>query len=66
MNIESKLDKIIGDIGEIKVTQAEHHIVLKDHIRRTELLENAIKPSRIIALLAAIAAIIESLHWALK
>jgi hypothetical protein len=66
MSIENKLDRVLEDIAEIKVTQARHHEVLKDHIRRTEILENAIKPSRIIALLAALAAIIESLHWAFK
>ncbi len=66
MSIENKLDKIIEDITEIKVTQVEQHVVLKDHIRRTEILENAIKPSRIIAILAAIAAIIESLHWTFR
>lgn len=66
IDINHKLDKIIEDIGEIKVTQGRQHEVLKDHIRRTEALENAIKPSSILKLLAVLAAIIESLHWALK
>lgn len=37
--IEKKLDAVVEDIGEIRITLAEQHIVLKEHIRRTALLE---------------------------
>lgn len=66
MSIDVKLDKIIENIGEIKVVQAKQQVILQDHIRRTEILEKAISPTRIIMLLAALAAIIESLHWIMK
>ena len=39
-----KIDTIQKDIGQIKIILAEQHISLKEHIRRTELLETALKP----------------------
>jgi hypothetical protein len=66
MSLEVKVDKILDQVTEIKITLASQHEILKDHIRRTELLEKATSPSRVIALCAAIAGIIESLHWMLK
>lgn len=39
-----KTDQILDRLGKIDVTLAEQHITLKDHIRRTELLESEIKP----------------------
>lgn len=39
--IQQKVEKISDDVGDIKVTQARHDEVLKDHIRRTELLEES-------------------------
>ena len=42
--IEDKLDKVVETIGEIKVTLGAQHITLEEHMRRTELLENEIKP----------------------
>ena len=44
--INEKLDKIVADIGEIKVTMATNTVVLEEHIRRTEIAElniNSIK-----------------------
>lgn len=58
--------EVRDDLAAIKTTLAAQHETLKDHIRRTELLERAISPHRVLALCGAIAAIIESLHWVLK
>lgn len=44
IRLESKVDKIGDQIGSINVTLAEQHVTLKDHIRRTELLEQALVP----------------------
>lgn len=44
MDNDQKFDVIMKDIGEIRIVQAEQHIILKEHIRRTELLEEDIKP----------------------
>lgn len=42
--IENKLDKIVDDIGSINVTLGEQHVSLKEHIRRTALLEAKVAP----------------------
>lgn len=42
--IEDKLDAVIQRINSIDVTLAAQHESLKDHIRRTELLEEEVKP----------------------
>lgn len=42
--IENKLDILSDKIGSIDKTLAAQHESLKDHIRRTEILEVAIKP----------------------
>lgn len=42
--IENKLDSISDRIGNIDVTLAAQHESLKEHIRRTSLLEEAVKP----------------------
>lgn len=42
--IEDKVDKIIEKISSIDVTLAAQHVSLKDHIRRTEILEKEMKP----------------------
>lgn len=59
-------DEVLHRLGSIDTTLAKQHESLKDHIRRTEILEKAVSPSRIISLIAAMAAIIESLHWIMK
>ena len=57
--IENKLDKVAEDIGEIKVTQASQHVSLKEHMRRTELLEQVVEPmKKHLLILAAIGRII--------
>lgn len=45
--MEKKIDKILTEIQEINVTLAEQHVTLKEHIRRTELLENDIRPIKV-------------------
>jgi hypothetical protein len=71
--MEKKLDKIAEDISEIKTTLAEQHITLKEHIRRTELLESDLHPIKVhvakvegafklIMALIAIAAAIGAFH----
>lgn len=42
--IENKIDKLSDRLGSIDVTLAKQHESLKDHIRRTEILEDAIDP----------------------
>lgn len=42
--IENKIDRISDRIGSIDVTLAAQHESLSDHIRRTELLEETVKP----------------------
>jgi hypothetical protein len=49
--IEAKIDLIVKDVCDIKVTQAEQHLVLKDHTRRSlanekavEVLKDELKP----------------------
>ena len=42
--IEGKIDKISEDLTEIKITLATNTASLVEHIRRTNLLEDEIKP----------------------
>lgn len=44
--IEVKLDDVADHIGEINVTLGAQRISLDNHIHRTELLEEALKPIR--------------------
>lgn len=72
--IEKKLDHISEEIGTIKVTLASQHEVLAEHVRRTNLLEEELKPIKrhvhmvegAIKLLAIIGIVAEALHWILK
>lgn len=41
-NIEAKVDNIKDSIHSIDITLAEQHISLKEHMRRTSLLEKLI------------------------
>lgn len=45
--IENKLDEVVSRIGSIDVTLGMQEVSLADHIRRTELLENDLKPIKI-------------------
>ena len=42
--IEQKIDKISDKVEIINVTLAGQHETLKEHIRRTEILEDQIRP----------------------
>lgn len=44
IRIENKVDKISERINSVDVTLAAQHESLKDHMRRTELLEQAVEP----------------------
>lgn len=43
MGIQDKLDKIVADIGEIKVTTALNTSHLGEHMKRTDLLETRVE-----------------------
>lgn len=68
--MEDKLDHIVDRIGSIDVTLAAQHVSLKEHMRRTELLEGQMAPLqktasmvhgvlKLIGLLALVATICE-------
>lgn len=70
MSVDSKIDKIQEDIGEIKTHLAVYNSLLETHIKRTELLEKRLEPIeahvgmskgiiKLIGILAALAAIAE-------
>jgi hypothetical protein len=42
--IESKIDKIVEHIGSVDVTLAKQEVSLAEHIRRTALIEDKLKP----------------------
>jgi len=71
--IETKLDDLSDHLSSIDSTLSAQHESLKEHIRRTALLEEDIKPIKVhvnrvegalklITLMAAIAAVIELVH----
>lgn len=54
--METKLDRISERINSIDVTLASQHESLREHIRRTSILEEEIKPLKNHVLMAAGAA----------
>ena len=71
--IEVKLDGLSEHLSSIDVTLAAQHVSLRDHIRRTEILETELKPIKahvdrvsgalkLITLLAALATILEAIR----
>ena len=42
--IETKLDKVVDQIGEINETTAKQQVSLDYHIKRTDLLEKKLEP----------------------
>lgn len=73
----NKLDKIIERLNSIDVTLAVNTESLKDHIKRTELIEQDLKPVKkhiamvegalkFIALCGILATIIETIHAVFK
>lgn len=72
-----KLDRIMEDITEIKVTMAENTVSLKDHMRRTENIEKRVEPleksqamwagiNKLIVVLGAIAGLGTALYGLLR
>lgn len=68
--LEQKIDKLVEDVGEVKVTIAAQHVSLVEHMRRTSLLEKHLIPVirhvamvqgalKLISIMAAGAAIVE-------
>ena len=75
--IDSKLDKIGDRLGSIDSTLAAQHESLKEHMRRTSLLEEDVKPIKnhvamiqgalkLIGLLCVVAAAVESVVYVLN
>lgn len=75
--IETKIDDIADHLSSIDITLSAQHISLKEHIRRTTLLEQELRPVKkhvmmvegafkLIGIMAAIAAIYEAIRMALK
>lgn len=42
--IITKIDKIVDDVGEIKVQMGVYNTQLKEHMKRTDLLEKKFEP----------------------
>ncbi len=78
IRIEDKLDKISERLNSIDITLTSQHESLKDHMRRTELLEIRIDPIEkviykragsiatggyIASVIGLIAAIVEIIHY---
>lgn len=62
VRIEDKIDSIRDDIGKINTVLAAQHESLKEHIRRTSILENELAPIKThVALSGALAKIIAAL-----
>lgn len=72
MRIEDKVDQVSEKLGEINVTLSAQHVSLKEHIRRTNILEKKIEPiekhvtmiqgiAKLIILASAVAAIVMAL-----
>jgi len=75
--LDTKLDKIVDRLGSVDVTLAQQHESLKTHIRRTELLEEAVAPIekhvdmmsgalKLVGILGLIAGILEGLSITLE
>lgn len=77
MKIQDKLDRIIDVQGKQETTLARLTVTVEDHVRRTNMLEDDIKPikrhvamvegaMKLIGLLSMIAVIIETIHLVFK
>lgn len=71
--IEKKIDDSNEHLSSIDITLAEQHISLREHVRRTNLLEQEIRPIKVhvsrvegalklLAIMASLIALIEFLH----
>ena len=71
--VETKLDRVSGDISDVKLVQAEQAKDLKHHISRTDLLQDMVMPLHTLKLqiwgiikFLTIASSIGGLGWLLK
>ena len=72
--LETKLDKVSDEIGNINITLAKQHITLEEHVRRTEILEDEIRPIKkhvamvngVLKLMGLLAPIIGAIAGALR
>ena len=42
--LETKIDNIVQSQNEMKITLAAQHVSLTEHMKRTEILEQTVKP----------------------
>jgi hypothetical protein len=72
IRIEDKIDKVMEHTSSIDITLAKQHVILEEHVKRTNLLEEKLEPIqkhvnmvhgalKLIGLIATIAAIGESI-----
>jgi hypothetical protein len=77
MSVEQKLDKIVDTLGQQAVTLERLTVTVEDHVRRTNILEEDIKPIKkhvwmingalkLIGLLGLLSAIAEGLALWIK
>jgi hypothetical protein len=77
IRIEAKIDDQNSHLASIDTTLMAQHVSLRDHVRRTALLEAELKPIKrhvnmvdgaikLVILLAAVAAIVEAAHLVMK
>lgn len=75
--IEAKVDDVSDHLSSIDTTLAAQHVSLREHMRRTALLEKELAPIKnhvlmvkgalkLVGVLAAGAALAESLHMLMK
>lgn len=77
MTIDEKLDKVIDKLSSIEVVQAQQHVTLQEHTRRSTLLEDEVKPikrhvamvegaMKLVAACSMLAVIFEYIHMVFK
>lgn len=77
MSVDQKLDKIVDTLGQQAVTLERLTVTVEDHVRRTNILEEDIKPIKkhvwmvsgalkLIGLMATVAAIAEGIAICIK
>jgi len=75
--VYNKLDKIEERLGSIDVTLIEQHISLREHIKRTNLLEKKLEPVekhvimvqgglKFVGIIATLTAIAEAIYMVFK
>jgi len=73
--IENKIEAVQANLTELNITVAKQEVTLTDHVRRTEILENEIKPLKkeryrtegavkLIGLCALLLGVVRGVMWA--